>query len=130
MQPKAINCGICLLLCGILSASFVAQARDYTSTLDRAAALVTRCISEQTAAELGKGTTQAQFAIVLRDKCRAQEERFKKTLLAHLKKEGSLTSHNVRLISELLAAVRQRAVTDYGDILRLPERLVTRQIPI
>jgi hypothetical protein len=80
---------------------------------------VRRCITEQTAAELGKqGSTPAQFEIVLRDKCRVQEERFKKTLLARLKKEGSLNSQAVRAVNELLAAFRQRAVTDYGTVLR------------
>jgi hypothetical protein len=96
----------------------------------RAAALVSRCITEQTAAELSKGSTPAQFEIVLRDKCRVQEERFKKTLLARLKKEGSLNSQAVRAVNELLAAFRQRAVTDYGDTMRLPERRVNRIIGI
>src|SRR6266480_362976 len=99
MKARATICGISLLLSGILSASIVAQARDHTSTLDRAAALVSRCITEQIAAELGKGSTSAQFEIVLRDKCRAQEERFKKSLLSRLKKEGSLNPQAARVVN-------------------------------
>jgi hypothetical protein len=128
MKPKATICAISLILAGILSSAFVAQARDRTNALDRAAALVSRCIAEQSAAELGKGTTTAQFEIVLIDKCRTQEGRFKKALIAHLKKEGSLNSRTVRAVDELLEALRQRAVSDYGDTMRLPERLVNRQI--
>jgi hypothetical protein len=35
-----------------------------------------------------------------------------------------------RAVNELLAAFRQRAVTDYGDTMRLPERRVNRIIGI
>jgi hypothetical protein len=130
VKLKVAICGISLLLAGILSASFAAQARDRTNNLDRRAALVSRCIAEQTAAELSKGTTSGQFEVVLRDKCRAQEDRFKKILLVYLKKEGSFNPQAVRLADELLAALRQQAVTAYGDAMRAPGRLVNRQIHI
>jgi hypothetical protein len=84
MKLKVAISGISLLLAGILS-SFAAQARDRTNNLDRTAALVNQCIAEQTAGELSKGTTSAQFEVVLRDKCRVQEDRFKKILLVHLR---------------------------------------------
>src|ERR1700726_3686609 len=60
-----------LLACGFATA---AQAQERGSVLDRAAGLVGQCIAEQTATELGKGTAPGQFAAVLRDKCRQQEQ--------------------------------------------------------
>lgn len=116
MELRVAICG--LLLTSILSGSFEVQARDRTNRLDRTATLVNRCIAEQTAAELNKDTTSAQFEVVLRDKCRAQEDRFKKVLLVHLKKEGSFNPQTVRLADELLAALRQQAVTAYGDAIK------------
>jgi hypothetical protein len=105
------------------------QAQNQTSALDRAAEAVSQCIAEQTAAELGKGTAPPQFEIVLRDKCRAQEQRFKVTLIVGLKKEGSLNPKTLRLVNELLTVLRQQAIVNYTDILRKPAWLVNRVIP-
>ena len=66
-----------LLACGLATA---AAAQEQGSTLDRAASVVGQCIAEQIAAELDKGTAPRQFATVLREKCRAQEQRFRAML--------------------------------------------------
>jgi hypothetical protein len=112
--------GIILLLIGLLAPPIAVQAQDQASTLDRAAGPVNQCVVEQTAAELGKGTAPRQFEIVLRDKCRAQEQRFKATLIVGLRKEGSLNPKTLRLVNELLTALRQQAVVNYTDMLRKP----------
>ena len=104
---------IVLLGCGLATA---AQAQG--NVLDRAAGLVSQCIAEQTLAELGKGTAPRQFETVLRDKCRSQEQRFRATLTAGLKKEGSLDPRMVRTVEELLAALREQSVADYADLLK------------
>ena len=106
---------VVLLACGLATA---AQAQEQGSILDRAAGLVSQCIAEQTAAELGKGTAPQQFATVLRDKCRAQEQRFRSMLTAGLKKEGSFDPRMLRTIGELLTALRQQSVADYADLLK------------
>jgi len=106
---------IVLMGCGLATA---AQAQDQGSVLDRAAGLVSQCIAEQTAAELDKGTAPRQFATVLRDKCRSQEQRFRATLTAGLKKEGSLDPRMLRTVEELLTALRQQSVADYADLLK------------
>jgi hypothetical protein len=106
---------IVLLGCGLATA---AQAQDHGSVLDRAAGLVSQCIAEQTAAELDKGTAPGQFATVLRDKCRSQEQRFRATLTAGLKKEGSLDPRMLRTVEELLTALREQSVADYADLLK------------
>ncbi len=106
---------IVLVGCGLATA---AQAQDQGSVLDRAAGLVSQCIAEQTLAELDKGTAPRQFATVLRDKCRSQEQRFRATLTAGLKKEGSLDPRMVRTVEELLAALREQSVADYADLLK------------
>jgi hypothetical protein len=113
---------ILLLGCGLATA---AQAQEQGSVLDRAAGPVSQCIAEQTAAELDKGTAPREFATVLRDKCRSQEQRFRATLTAGLKKEGSLDSRMLRTVDELLTALRQQSVADYADLLkqRSPGRL-------
>jgi hypothetical protein len=118
--------GIILFVIGLVALPIAAQAQDQISTLDRAAGLVSQCSAEQTAAELGKGTAPRQFEIVLRDKCRAQEQRFKATLIGGLKKEGSLNLRTLRLVNELLAALRQQSVFNYTDMLRKPAWLVNR----
>jgi hypothetical protein len=64
---------ILLVVC-LFGLTVTALAQEQSSTLDRAAALVNECIAEQTAAELGKGTAPRPFEIVLRDKCRSQEQ--------------------------------------------------------
>ncbi|HEX9320919.1 MAG TPA: hypothetical protein VF913_02200 [Xanthobacteraceae bacterium] len=104
-----------VLACGLATA---AQAQEQGSVLDRAAGLVGQCIAEQTAAELGKGTAPRQFATVLRDKCRSQEQRFRAMLTEGLKKEGSFNPTLLRTIDELLTALRQQSVTDYADLLK------------
>jgi hypothetical protein len=106
---------VILLACGFATA---AQAQEQGSVLDRAAGLVSRCIAEQTAAELGKGTAPRQFEAVLRDKCRSQEQRFRATLTAGLKKEGSLEPKMLRIVEELLTTLRQQSVADYADLLK------------
>jgi len=106
---------VVLLACGVATA---AQAQEQGSVLDRAAGLVSRCIAEQTATELGKGTAPRRFEAVLRDKCRAQEQRFRATLTAGLRKEGSLEPKMLRTIEELLTALRQQSVADYADLLK------------
>jgi len=58
---------------------------------------VNQCVAEQTVAELGKGAAPRAFEIVLRDKCRSQEQRFRATLISGLKKEGSLKSESLVL---------------------------------
>lgn len=104
-----------LLACGFATA---AQAQEQGSVLDRAAGLVGQCIAEQTATELGKGTAPGQFAAVLRDKCRQQEQRFRAMLTAGLKKEGSLDHTMLRTVEALLTALREQSVVDYTDLLR------------
>ena len=106
---------IIILACGLATA---AQAQEQGSVLDRSAGLVIQCIAEQTAAELGKGTAPRQFEAVLRDRCRSQEQRFRATLTAGLKKEGSLDARMLRTIEELLTALRQQSVIDYADLLK------------
>jgi hypothetical protein len=104
-----------VLACGLATA---AQAQEQGSVLDRAAGLVSQSIAEQTAAELGKGTAPRQFESVLRDKCRSQEQRFRTTVTAGLKKEGSLEPKMLRIVEELLTALRQQSVTDYAELLK------------
>src|SRR6266568_2970301 len=104
-----------VLACGLATA---AQAQEQGSVLDRAAGLVSQCIAEQTAAELDKGTAPRQFATVLRDRCHAQEQRFRAMLTAGLKQEGSLHSSMLRTIEELLSALREQSVADYADLLK------------
>jgi hypothetical protein len=106
---------IVLLACGLATA---ASAQEQGSILDRAAGLVGQCIAEQTVAELGKGTAPRQFATVLRDKCRAQEQRFRAMLTEGLKKQGSYDPKLLRTIDELLNVLRQQSVTDYADLLK------------
>jgi hypothetical protein len=106
---------VIFLVCGFAT---TAQAQEQGSVLDRAAGLVSRCIAEQTTAELGKGTAPRQFEAVLRNKCRSQEQRFRATLTAGLKKEGSLEPKMLRIVEELLTALRQQSVADYADLLK------------
>jgi hypothetical protein len=106
---------VILLACGLATA---AQAQEQGSVLDRAAGLVSQCVAEQTVAELGKGTAPHQFATVLRDKCRSQEQRFRTMLSAGLKKEGSLRAGLLRTIDDLLDALRQQSVNDYAELLK------------
>jgi hypothetical protein len=117
-----------LLVVCLFGLTVTALAQEQNSTLDRAAALVNGCIAEQTAAELGKGTAPRAFEIVLRDKCRSQEQRFRATLISGLKKEGSLNRKALRLIDELLTALRQRAVEDYVGLLEKPSWLVKNRL--
>src|ERR1700716_2199936 len=86
---------IIVLACGLATA---AQAQEQGTVLDRAAGLVGQCIAEQTGAELRKATAPRQFETVLRDKCRSQEQRFRATLTAGLKKEGSLDAKMLRIV--------------------------------
>jgi hypothetical protein len=104
-----------LLGCGLATA---AHAQEQGTVLDRAAGVVSQCIAEQTIAELGKGTAPQQFATVLREKCRAQEQRFRTMLTSGLKKEGSLRPGLRRTIDELLDTLRQQSVTDYAELLK------------
>src|SRR5262249_8101069 len=104
-----------LLACGLATS---ATAQEAGSVLDRAAGLVGQCIAEQTAVELDKGTAPRQFATVLRENCRAQEQRFRAMLTEGLKKEGSFDRKLLRTIDELLSALRQQSVTDYADLLK------------
>jgi hypothetical protein len=106
---------IVLLACGLGTA---ANAQEQGSVLDRAAGIVSQCIAEQTAVELDKGTAPRQFATVLRDKCRAQEQRFRTMLTEGLKQEGSLEPGLRRTIDELLTALRRQSVADYADLLK------------
>src|SRR5207249_1035515 len=55
--------------------------------------------------ELGKGTAPGKFESVLREKCRAQEQHFRTTLLRGLEKEGALDKKMRQTIEELLAAL-------------------------
>jgi hypothetical protein len=107
---------VAILACGLATA---AHTQEQGSVLDRAAGLVSQCIAEQTAAELGKGTAPRQFETVLRDKCRSQEQRFRAMLTAGLKKEGSLRPSMLRTVEDLLNALRQQSVTDYAELLKL-----------
>ena len=104
-----------LFACGLATA---ALAQEQGGVLDRAAALVSQCIAEQTAAELDKGTAPRQFEAVLRDRCHAQEQRFRAMLTAGLKKEGSLHPSLLRTIEDLLSTLRQQSVADYADLLK------------
>jgi hypothetical protein len=118
MKKKAKMRGLIPLAIGFLALPIGAQAQD--RTLDRAARPVNQCFAERTAAELAKGTAPRKFEIVLRDKCRAQEQRFKATLIVGLGKEGSLNPKTLRLVNELLTALRQQALVNYTDMLRKP----------
>jgi hypothetical protein len=106
---------IVLLACGLTTA---AQAQEHGTVLDRAAGLVTQCVAEQVAVELGKGTAPDQFATVLREKCRSQEQRFRTMLTAGLKKERALRPTLLRSIDDLLDALRQRSVADYAELFK------------
>ena len=118
--------GVILLVTALVALPIVAQAEDHISALDRAAGPLNECIAEQTAAELSKGTAPRQFEIVLRNKCWKQEQRFKATLIAGLKKERSFGPSTLRLVNELLTALRQQSIVNYTDMLRKPPWLVDR----
>ena len=111
---------VVLLACGLTTA---AQAQQQGSVLDRAAGLVTQCVAEQAAVELGKGTAPDQFATVLREKCRSQEQRFRTMLTAGLKKERALRPTLLRSIDELLNMVREQSVADYTELLKQRRQL-------
>jgi hypothetical protein len=114
--------GIAVLACGIAvlgcTPAGTARAEDPASVLDGAAGRVNRCISDQTIAELGKGTAPGKFESVLREKCRAQEQHFRTTLLRGLEKEGALDKKMRQTIEELLAALRHQSVVAYADMLK------------
>jgi hypothetical protein len=109
-----LGCGIIVLGGGL---STVARAEDPT-VLDGAAGLVNQCIADQTAAELGKGTTPDKFEAILRERCRSQEQHFRTTLIRGLEKEGALDRKMLHTIGELLAALRHQSVIAYADMLK------------
>ena len=106
------------MLLGLSLLPLMAQAQDQISTLDLAAGQLHQCIARQTAAQLEKRTTPRRFGIVLRDKCRIQEQRFKAVLIDGLKKEGSKNPYGLRLVDELLTSLRKQSVVNYAEILK------------
>ena len=111
---------ICLsaILFGFSFGTFGAQAQDETRTLEIAAGHLHACIARQTTAELAKHTTPRRFGIVLRNKCRPQEQRFKAILIGGLKKEGSINPQTLRLVNELLASLWKQSVVNYAEMLK------------
>jgi hypothetical protein len=122
--------GVVLLVMGLMVLPVAAQAQEQITALDRAAGPLNECIAEQTDAELSKRTAPRQFEIVLRDKCRKQAQRFKATLIAGFKKEGSFGPNTLRLVNELLTALREQSMVNYTDMLRKPGGLVNRLIGV
>ena len=111
---------ICLsaILLGFSFGTFGAKAQDQTSTLELAAEQLHACIAQQTAAELPKQTTPRRFGIVLRAKCRTQEQQFKATLIRGLKDERALTPRMHHLINEMIASLREQSVANYAAVIK------------
>jgi hypothetical protein len=122
--------GVVLLVMGLMVLPVAAQAQKQITALDRAAGPLNECVAVQTAAELSKATAPRQFEIVLRDRCRKQEQRFKAILIAGFKKEGSFRPRTLHVVNELLTALRAQSMVNYTDMLRKPGGLVNRLIGI
>ena len=106
------------ILFGFSFWTFGAQAQDKARTLEIAAGHLHACIAQQTAAELAKHTTPRRFGIVLRDNCRAHEQRFKSILIGGLKQERALTPHTRQLVNEMLASLRRQSVANYAEVIK------------
>jgi hypothetical protein len=111
-------CLSAILLLGFSLWIFVAQAQDQSRPIDVAAGHLHDCIAQQIAAELTKHTAPRRFGIVLRDKCRTQEQRFKATLIRGLKQEGALTPRTIHLVNELLVSLRHQSVANYVEMMK------------
>ncbi len=118
--PQLVLIGTAVLGRGItgLGCGLAARAEDVASVLDSSADSVNQCIADQTVAELAKGHGTGQIRAVLRDKCRAQAEQFRTTLLHGLEKEGVLDKKMRRVIDQLILALRHQSVAAYAEMLR------------
>lgn len=125
---KSIRIAIMVLLMG--GPATLARAQDSATALDRAAGLVNGCVAVQTAIELEKNTTAAEFEGILRDRCAKAEQRFRAMLIRGLKNEGSLDAELRAIVEELVTQLREQSVARYADELeRLHSRPVRKSFP-